>query len=218
MVSKPTISPSLKFDAARSAAAATSPHPCAGGPKGLARVTSSRRENNLFAGSAFPLTTSPCARLNRSISWSTSSTADIRIAPFPRYPATILRYSPKCVEGDSANFVLTVFSEVRQGFITDSSLPVKVGATVNRLGAQTLLLGGRRCRYEAKNDFLAYHDGGGFTYGCRGSPRPAGPRYAPSFGRGGCPKRHSWAIHSGAQTRRRGSHKRGARARSEVRR
>src|SRR5215204_6166726 len=132
MVSKPTISPSLKFDAARSAAAATSPHPCAGGPKGLARVTSSRRENNLFAGSAFPLTTSPCARLNRSISRSTSSTADIRIAPFPRYPATILRYSPECVEG--------VFSEVRTRLQKMASCLWK-GMT--RLGSGS---GGRRSR------------------------------------------------------------------------
>ena len=63
--------------AARAPAAATSSHPCAVGDKGLLRVTSSLWENNLFAGSAFPLTTSPWARLNCSISLSTSSTADI---------------------------------------------------------------------------------------------------------------------------------------------
>src|SRR5215210_2317872 len=39
------------------------------------------------------------------MSSSTSSTADIRIAPFPRYPATILRYSSNVGEGG--------FSEVR---------------------------------------------------------------------------------------------------------
>jgi uncharacterized membrane protein YccC len=37
-VSKPTISPSLSWDAARSEVSATCSHPCAGGDKGLARV------------------------------------------------------------------------------------------------------------------------------------------------------------------------------------
>ena len=62
MFSKPVISPSLYCDAARSMIPAISAHPRPTGPKGLPRVTSSRWENSVLAGSGFPFTNSPHAR------------------------------------------------------------------------------------------------------------------------------------------------------------
>src|SRR6266702_8807273 len=60
--SKATISPSLTCEAARSIVAATCSHPRTGGPRGLARVTSSRWENTILLGSGFPFANSPSAR------------------------------------------------------------------------------------------------------------------------------------------------------------
>src|SRR5687768_5270148 len=77
MVSKATIWPSLNCNAARFMVEATCSHPCAGGDKGLLRVTSSLWENRSFIGSEFPFRNSPCARLNRSISSSSSSPVSI---------------------------------------------------------------------------------------------------------------------------------------------
>src|SRR5215212_2595133 len=76
-ISEPKNSPSLRNDAACSMVLATSSNPRTGGPQGLARVTSSLWDHSFFTGSGFPLTNSPAASCHCSISWSTSSTADI---------------------------------------------------------------------------------------------------------------------------------------------
>jgi hypothetical protein len=60
----PTNSPSLTCDAACSAVLTICSHPCAGGPKGLARVTSSRWENSFSVGSGFPFKNSFEVRSN----------------------------------------------------------------------------------------------------------------------------------------------------------
>src|SRR5829696_5406781 len=52
-----------------------------GGPKGLARLTSSRWENSSCTGFGFPFTNSLPARLNRSSTSSKSSTAAIATSP-----------------------------------------------------------------------------------------------------------------------------------------
>src|ERR671916_825279 len=73
-------------------ASATCAHPCATGPKGLARVTSSLWEKSFLAGSGFP--------------FMNSSSFSLR-------PAIILRYSPECVEGE--------FCELRMYGVLESS-------------------------------------------------------------------------------------------------
>lgn len=60
--SKPMASPSRSWEAARSKVFSTSFHPRAGGPRGLAKVTSSRRENSFFLGSGSPFTNASSAR------------------------------------------------------------------------------------------------------------------------------------------------------------
>src|SRR5215212_10950838 len=100
---------------------ATSSHPRAGGDKGLLRVTSSPCDHNSLTGSGLPLTNSPCTWWNRSISWSTSSTADIRRDHLRLRQILLsldaLRVSyaihPSAWNGDSAKFAYTEFSEVQ---------------------------------------------------------------------------------------------------------
>src|SRR5918997_2694896 len=114
-ISEPTNSPSLRNDAACSMVLATSSNPRTGGPQGLARVTSSLWDHSFFTGSGFPLTNSPAASCHCSISWSTSSTADIcrdhlhrrwqmllslrtHSLPVAEALKPITLYSPECVE------------------------------------------------------------------------------------------------------------------------
>src|SRR5215217_6665634 len=80
-VSKAQISPALNTSAPRSWASRTSSHPRAGGPKGLARVTSSRWENSSCTGLGLPLTNSCPARLKRSSTPSRTSTSAIWGSP-----------------------------------------------------------------------------------------------------------------------------------------
>src|SRR5919107_6075668 len=84
------------------------------GHRGLVRVTSSRRDHSFFTGSGFPLTNSPAASCHCSISWSTSSTADIcgdhlhrwqmllslrtHSLPVAETLKPLTLYTPECVE------------------------------------------------------------------------------------------------------------------------
>src|SRR5918995_1686521 len=96
---------------------ATSSNPRTGGPWGLARFTSSLGAHSFFTGGGFLLTTPPAASCHCSISWSTSSTADIcrdhlhrwqmllslrtHSLPVAEALKPLTLYAPKCVEEDA---------------------------------------------------------------------------------------------------------------------
>src|SRR5215210_4260859 len=110
--------------------APTSSHPCAGGPSGLARVTSSLWEKSSLTGSGSPFMKSPSPSWYRSISSSTSFAADIGRDHLQGSCVVLsqghsLRSSyaihPGAWNKNSANFAFGEFCELRLDGVLGSS-------------------------------------------------------------------------------------------------